>query len=212
VRCKSIYSAYKGVFSIKASPRTLTEQGKQGKAAKVRVKPFFTIKNMRKFICIAATAATFAACGGKEEEVNYLTSIESVREHIKGDWYNDLGRKYTYLDSTYIYSYEYENISCDSGNYSCENFKTITVIDTAPYAIKQDGDAFYVEKTTTIVSYVGSPFGECLCLDDIQYGSNKNKVVSLDNEKLVYYTVFDFGTVAIPFTLTRIKSQQLLTP
>jgi ABC-type glycerol-3-phosphate transport system substrate-binding protein len=65
-----------------------------------------------KFFAMAIVAAAIAAgCGGKEE-ATYLTSVESVREHLKGEWYHSDGTlASTYLDSTYIHSYEYNNSS-----------------------------------------------------------------------------------------------------
>jgi hypothetical protein len=37
----------------------------------------------------AAAVMGATSCGGKEDtEENYLTSIESVKEHIKGEWYS----------------------------------------------------------------------------------------------------------------------------
>jgi len=41
---------------------------------------------MKNFLLILAMAALVVACSKKNEEPNYLTSVESVKEHIQGSW------------------------------------------------------------------------------------------------------------------------------
>jgi hypothetical protein len=140
---------------------------------------------MKKFFAmgiVAAVAAAVAAagCGGKEE-TTYLTSIESVREHLKGEWYYSDGTlAYTYLDSTYIHSSNIDYYSC------LDTSATFLRTDTLNYTIRQDGGVFFVEKIILIPSYIRYSTSNCSTLHEFLFEKYRDRIISLTDKKYTY--------------------------
>jgi hypothetical protein len=81
---------------------------------------------MKKLLIITALATVAVSCGKKESEPNYLTSIESVKEHIQGTWESE-----ELIENSYRYKLTYE-------------FTEDSICKTASYPVSKTTDKYEV--------------------------------------------------------------------
>jgi hypothetical protein len=137
------------------------------------MKKIFTI------IAVVAAAAALTTCGKEDDEVSYLTSVENIKNHIKGEWelsgdtcFNQSRcahwrLTYSFLDSTYTF--------CDI--ITTTEAATITWVDTVAFE-KGKYDIVFLEYGLFPQSYY-----LYVNADDYNY---ERRIITLTNKKLVF--------------------------
>jgi hypothetical protein len=104
------------------------------------MKKIFTI------IAVVVAAATTIGCGGKEDDGNYLTSIDAVKQGIKGEW-QDIGKIYAttfiFLDSTCVWI----RVTFDGD---------LVVKDTSKYRVIERSGGYSIEQNSKTPVYAGN--------------------------------------------------------